>query len=493
MTFPHALFVAGLVVTMAACGSDDAGTTPPPPPPPGQSIELIAGDQQRGLAARPLAESLGVRVHASGVPTPGATVAWATNSGTLSAASSTTDAVGVARVQWIPGTGEVTATATLPATTPVTFRATTRSGGACVLQPAPAIQRFSLGPTDYTLSLRATAPLRVAVLFVDFPDAIARETTESLVSSVVTPGLQLLSELTYGRVQITPVVFPTWHRVQSPIASYTWKTYEGQRSYLLDVLSVTDAAIDFSTFDALYVFSAPHGSKPISPTFNGGSTANVVADGRNFGNAVTFGMDARTIGPALVAHETGHMLGLVDLYAFTPGGGTYSGHAFKYIGAWSVMSDTYRPTHYLTWEKRKLGFIDATQVDCLDAPGGVEAVLTPNHAIGGRKMVIVPIGASSALVVEVRARQGLDANLCAEGVLLYKVDAAIAPGAGAAEILGSRVTTTGPAYTQCGPWADATFGVGPGAVSAYTHTASGTTITVLGAEPGGAYRIRVTR
>ncbi|MBC7895058.1 MAG: hypothetical protein H7066_06580 [Cytophagaceae bacterium] len=484
---------AALIVVLAACGSGDQGTTPPPPPPSGLSLDVVGGNQQRGLTARPLADSLTVRVHTSGTPAAGATVTWATSSGQLSASSSTTDANGLARVQWIPGTGEVAATAAVGALPAATFNATTRVGGSCMLKPAPAIQRFSLGPTDYTLSLRATNALRVAVLFVDFPDAGATETPASLVNSVVTPGLQLMSEMSYGKVRITPVAFPTWYRMPKAITTYTWTTFAGQRDYLLDVLSVTDAAIDFSTFDALYVFTPPNGSKPISPTFNGGTTANVVADGRNFGNAVTFGIDSRQYGPAVLAHETGHMLGLVDLYAFQPSGGTFSGHTFKFVGSWTLMSNIFRPSHYLTWEKRKLGFIDESQVDCLDAPGGVEAVLTPNHAIGGRKMVIVTLDASSAIVIEARARQGLDANLCDEGVLVYLVDAGTAPGSGPAVVLGSRTTTTGAAFTQCGPWADGTFGVGPGAVSSWTHAASGVSISVIGVEAGGAHRIRVKR
>ena len=137
--------------------------------------------------------------------------------------------------------------------------------------------------------------------------------------------------------------------------------------------------------------------------------------------------------------------------------------------------------------------IDESQVVCLDGPGGVEAVLTPNHAVGGRKMVIVPLDASRAIVIEVRTRQGLDANLCGEGVLVYEVSAAIAPGAGPALILGSRASTSGTPYQTCGPWADGTFATGPGAVSSFTHAPSGTSITVLGPEASGAWRVRVKR
>ncbi len=458
-------------------------------------LEIVAGATQQGLIGRPLADSLTVRLRtASGAAVPSASVTWSATGGNVSVSSTTTNAEGIARVQFTPTTGAATVTAATTGLTPAGFTATARVGGACTLTPAPATQRFSLGPTDFTLSLRAGNPLRIAVLFVDYPGLPATESPATLMSSVIDPGLAQLRELSYDRINITTVAFPTWYRMPSPVSDYDWTTFEGHRAYLLDVLSVTDAAIDFSSFDALYVFSPPTANKPISPTFNGGSTANVVADGRNFGNAVTFGTDVRSFGASIVSHETLHMLGLVDLYAFSPAGGTfYPGNQFKYVGAWSLMSNVFVPTHLLTWEKRKLGWIDESQVDCLDEPGGVEVVLTPNRVAGGRKMVVVPMDVSSALVLEVRDNTGLDANLCATGLLLYEVDARTPTGAGPARVLGSRVTTAGANFNLCGPWPDATFGTGTGPVLTYTHAPTGTQVTVVAAEANGAMRVRVKR
>jgi len=459
------------------------------------AIEISTGSAQQGLLGRPLADSLAVRVRtATGVAVPNATVTWNATGGTVSGATTTTDASGIARVQFTPTSASASVTAAMVGLSPANFSATARASGTCSLTPAPATQRFSLGPTDFTLSLRAGSPLRIAVLFVDYPGLAATETPAALMSSVIDPGLAQLRELSYDRINVTAVPFPTWYRMPKPISDYDWTTFAGHRAYLLDVLSITDAAIDFSSFDALYVFSPPSTNKPISPTFNGGSTANVIADGRNFGNAVTFGTDVRNFGPSIMAHETLHMLGLVDLYAFTPAGGTfYPGNQFKYVGAWTLMSNVFVPAHLLTWEKRKLGWIDDAQVDCLDGPGGVEVVVTPNRVAGGRKMVVVPMDVSSALVLEVRDNTGLDANLCATGLLVYEVDARTPSGSGPALVLGSRVTTSGANFTRCGPWPDATFGTGTAPVLSYTHPATGTQVTVLGSEANGALRVRVKR
>lgn len=484
--------VASISATVdGVVGTSSVSVTAPPP----TTLEIVQGASQQGLTNRPLADSLVVRVRAAtGVAVSGATVTWATTAGALSSASTVSDAQGLARVQWSPSAGTATTTATVAGVTPTTFTAVAQAGGVCSLAPSNATRRFSLGSTDHTLSLRASNALRAAVLFVDYPALAATETPAQLMSSVVDPGVTLLREMSYSRINLTTVAFPQWYRMPQAISSYDWSTFAGHRQFLLDVLSVTDAAIDFSSFDALYVFSPPSPNKAISPTFNGGTSANVVADGRNFGNAVTFGTDVRTFGPTIMAHETGHMLGLVDLYAFFPAGGTsYAGNQFKFVGAWSMMSNVFNAAHFLTWEKRKLGWIDDAQVDCLNASGGVEAVLSPNQVAGGRKMVVVPIDTSSALVVEVRNNVALDANLCAAGVLLYQVDARISSGEGPAQLLGSRASTTGTAFSKCGPWADGTFGFGSTPIATYTHPPSGATVTVLRAESDGSYRVRVKR
>jgi M6 family metalloprotease-like protein len=454
------------------------------------------GDQQGGLVDRPLADSLAVRVtDADGAPVREAVVEWQAAGGTVTSTRTTTDGAGVARVQGLPGLGEFTATASVQGVTPVTFRGTGRRSGTCQLAPSSQTQRFSLGPTDFTLSLRPNVPLRVAVLFVDYPNLPGTESPAALMASVVTPGLALLRASSYGRLDVTAVSVPTWFRLPKTDAEYTWSTFAGHRAFLLDVLAASDAAVDYSTFDALLVFSPNGSNKVISPTFNGGSTANVVADGRNFGNAITFGNDSRRFGPSIMAHEFGHMLGLVDLYAFSPTTAPpFAGNQFQLVGAWSFMSNVFVAGELLTWEKRKLGWIDEAQVDCLESTGGVEAVLTPNHVPGGRKLVAVPLSPSRVLVAEVRSTAGgLDANLCSGGVLVYTVDAAVTTGNGPVRVAGSRISASGDPFTRCGPWADATFGFGPAPVTSYTEPGTGTRITVLGTAAQGAYRLRVTR
>src|SRR5690606_23105364 len=103
----------------------------------------------------------------------------------------------------------------------------------------------------------------------------------------------------------------------------------------------------------------------------------------------------------------------------------------------------------------------AEQVDCLEGAGRFETVISPPSTPGGIKMVALPLDAHRALVIEARAKEGLDAALCAEGVLIYEVNSAISSGTGPVTIHGSRMSTSGLAFDECGPGADATWGTEP--------------------------------
>ncbi|HMG69605.1 MAG TPA: Ig-like domain-containing protein [Gemmatimonadaceae bacterium] len=125
---PLSVFIAAMVVVpMTGCG-DASG----PKPGPAASVVLVSGDalgtSEVGSKVRqPLtikvSDSLGRRVS-------GIAVAWNTTSGTLSVASSVTDANGAATVEWTLGSiaGNQSATATVTSLKPVTFTAVAIAG-----------------------------------------------------------------------------------------------------------------------------------------------------------------------------------------------------------------------------------------------------------------------------------------------------------------------------------------------------------------------------
>lgn len=109
------------------------------------AIEVVSGGDQSGTVGRQLAAPFVVKVSdALGNPASGATVTWATGSGTL-AASTTTDSKGVSENTLTFGqlAGDLTVTASISSSKVVTFKATSLAG------PATTIA-FSAQPTSVT-------------------------------------------------------------------------------------------------------------------------------------------------------------------------------------------------------------------------------------------------------------------------------------------------------------------------------------------------------
>ena len=118
------LWTLAAACLVAACGSD---TTEPDPDP---VLAVASGSGQSGTVGQALASPLVVRVTRSGAGLSGATVSWSVTSGggTVSPATSTTDASGNASTTWTlgptAGANMVQASSTGATGSPVTFAAT---------------------------------------------------------------------------------------------------------------------------------------------------------------------------------------------------------------------------------------------------------------------------------------------------------------------------------------------------------------------------------
>ena len=95
-------------------------------PPQAAEVLVADGDRQVALAGHPLPGPIVAKVvDAAGEPTPGITVVWHANDGTLSPGHSVTNAQGQARSMWTLGSieGSVTATAATSGAPPAVFTA----------------------------------------------------------------------------------------------------------------------------------------------------------------------------------------------------------------------------------------------------------------------------------------------------------------------------------------------------------------------------------
>lgn len=122
------------------------------------------------------------------------------------------------------------------------------------------------------------------------------------------------------------------------------------------------------------------------------------------------------------AHELGHGFGLPDLYAV--GSGDHAG-----VGRWGLMASgswgcdgqsPQRPCHMTAWSKAILGWVD---VEVLGRDRDHGTLSIPPVTSSGRVLrVDGDDSRDTYLLLENRVRQGFDATLLGEGLLVWQID-----------------------------------------------------------------------
>lgn len=331
--------------------------------------------------------------------------------------------------------------------------------------------------------LPSTTPLRAVILFADFADAPSDATTpQELYDGYVPQAEAALERLSGGRLvsDITPLL--RWVRIPRSYASYGFAdevAYDNHHDVIADAIRAADAEVDFSQYSAVFVIGPPTAADfPAAAEAGDNQGEGFTADGREILNAATLASatdyDRDFTG---LVHETGHLLGLPDLYSYETG---YP----DFVGAWDVMSVTLKPnTPMLGWTRLQAGWLRKS--DFLCARTSRTVVLQPVTSPGGLRAVTVPTGPRRAFVVEART-DPVSEGCRRDGVLVYRVDTrrSIAYGGGSA-----RVIDAAPAGGSCGPHSAATFR--PGKQSRYRSSDGRFGLRVLGRE-GSGFRVRVT-
>lgn len=330
------------------------------------------------------------------------------------------------------GTATITATSGgLTGTADLTV-ATSSALTACRL-PGPQFG-IGLGFPRIAGRLPSTGDVRVKVLFVDFSDAVATRTPQE-VFSIISPGAeQFYDAVSYGRMHLVFDPHDAWLRMSKPTTGYPWNplTFAVQKGFIQEAANLA-TGVDFATSNAIVVMANPDTNAfPNGPAFTANPGDGVSVGGKVFDNGATSGADLTFWGSYWFNHEFGHTMSLVDLYDFTV---STNPEIFHYTGDFSMMGNIAGTAReYLAWERWLLGWITDDQVVCAQH-GHTTATLGPVEAMGGTKLVVVPTGATTAVVVESRHALGYDGALPKAGLLVYAVDTSVATGHGTVKVL----------------------------------------------------------
>jgi M6 family metalloprotease-like protein len=353
------------------------------------------------------------------------------------------------------------------------------------------------GTLESRLPLHASGTLRAVMLFVDFPDRPAVESSTRLSRSFARPAARWLAEVSYHRAALAVTPVQRWYRLSRESRAYGLAdglSFEEQRALIAEAVASADHDVDFAPYDIVYVVLSRGSSLERSPAFHAFPGDGVRVDGTELRYGATFGDDVRG-GPRgyaahVLVHETGHIFGLPDLYD-VPHPAYW--RLLRFAGGWDTMSWTETAAHLLAWHKWKLGWLEPSQLTCLQAGGRLTTTLSPLERAGGLKAIVLPTGTATAYVIEARRRIGQDARLCDEGVLVYSVDATVRSGDGPIRVRAAQRARNAELMNRCGPLYEAPFDKGAGEVARFSDAATGISMEVLGGATGGGYRVRVER
>jgi len=343
---------------------------------------------------------------------------------------------------------------------------------ACRL-PAFAFTNVGFGLPNPSHKLLSSGDVKTVVLFADFSDAPASQTPEEMFALISPDAEKFFGVNSYGKMNWELSPHFVWLRLSQPSSFYgdAIRSYEGHLQFLQEAVNLADAEIDFSTADSVVVI-VPLEAENVGygPAFGANPGEGYSADGKVFANGVTSGADLPAWGFLWINHESGHTMGLPDLYAYQFDYANYDDQ-HRFSGGFGLMGyiDGLAP-EFFAFERWQLGWLGDEQIICLQK-GEQTVALTPIETEGGVKAVMIPVSESKVVVVESRRAVGYDAGLLKSGALVYTVDTSIPSGEGTLVIYP---ILEGDPYRYQSPLA-----IGE------VVTVDGVTVTVLDASDGG--------
>ena len=302
---------------------------------------------------------------------------------------------------------------------------------------APKAIHLGEGPTNASLHPPGTGTLKAVMLFARFSDGDQEETMRSLHGILVPDAAAFYEASSYGRMTLEVTPHFQWYDMEgvSTDPGYDCSQHDTHKRYVQEVVEAADEHVDFAGYDVIYVVANKAPGVFNSPTFNAHGGGGFRADGNEIRHAVTFGNDVRgeDWGWQTLVHETGHVLGLPDLYSYAPADKAYKSH-HPHTGSWSPMGFQKHSRHYLAWHKRKLGWLDDEDFAVV-TKGERSVELAHIASKGGLKAVVLPLSRTEALVAEVRH---LSDEHPEPGVLVYRVSVTTNSGRGPIQVLPAK-------------------------------------------------------
>ncbi|MFF7153689.1 M6 family metalloprotease domain-containing protein [Streptomyces sp. NPDC008139] len=337
---------------------------------------------------------------------------------------------------------------------------------------------------------RPTGHMKALMVFLDFPGTAPDLTTQQVAADHFPATTRFFDRASYGRFDLGVHPVTRWLRMPRPATDYAisrdWNAAD-RTAYLRDAIAAADPVVDFHGYDVVYLVADPD-----APGVDSDATkvvnlsTPITVDGTPLRRLVTV-FERHPPDRNVLAHETGHVFDLPDLYYRPPAGSNADWDT--HVGDWDLMGSQFGLAPDLfAWHKWKLGWITSDQVGCVTRAGTTYRDLSPDETPGGTKLIVVRTGPDTALAIEARTATGNDHAACRQGVLLYKVRSDVESGDGPIAVIdGHPHTSACRATSVYPPLADAPLGVG----ESYAVPDGSTRVTVTAHNSDGTWTVKI--
>jgi len=281
-------------------------------------------------------------------------------------------------------------------------------------------QSVNLGLPRSSLLLPSMGTVKVLVAGVDFSNAREVGTPVEMVSPFELATVRdFFATASYGRLNLEFTVIN--EVVKLPIAD----TSIDERVVMVETARLLPTQYRLVDFSALLIITTKSSSFTNGTASAGVTVSNSTGQLTNYSvvSAVKPNENRWLSSPwRTVAHEVGHLLGLMDLWNREDStawqGKTAAPFSLMNTGAgWGYAGD------FFAWEKWVLGWIPDTDVYCFSKdPNDLSVDLVGLDALQGIRLVVMPISSTKVLAIEYRTKSTLDFGIVKSGALVYTVD-----------------------------------------------------------------------
>jgi len=281
-------------------------------------------------------------------------------------------------------------------------------------------QSVNLGLPRSSLLLPSLGKVKVLVAGVDFSNARDTGNVEQMLAGFELSAVKdFFSTASYGKLSLEFTLVS--EILKLPIADVG----VNESTISRETAKIVPASYKFSDYSALLIVTSKNSSYSSSTA----SASSIVenATGRITNYSVLAGIkpnESRWLSSPwrTVAHEIGHLLGLMDLWNREDStawqGQTAAPFSLMNTGAgWGYAAD------FFGWEKWVLGWIPESSMKCISS--GVNEEVIQMATLGsseGVRLVVIPISTTKVIAIEYRARNTIDFGITKSGVLVYIVD-----------------------------------------------------------------------